>query len=153
MKAALLVILAVMGVSSLRAEDVVIRAFPATKSLSYRGEILKQAILEKKNGHHMPYMMAGVRPKEEVLKSGDLSKGLPQTGSKITLPDGGIAQVTITRKELDEGVWQFDSKIDVTRPGAGDTQMTLTSYDGDGILICCQGNKRPEIVFIQISKG
>jgi hypothetical protein len=157
MKPAIHAILAILGMSSAFANEIVIRSFSINSSFPNREHILKQE-LPKHEGKdvRIPYMMCGVLTEKHVLKYADSSwKSQSISQSKITLPNEGFANVKIIKERTIEGITQFESNIRFIGPGLNNSDMTITTYDGDGILIRCDTNDKddPQLFFLQIKKG
>lgn len=157
MKTLIHTILAIVSISSVLADDFVVRSFSINSSFPNQEELVKQE-LPKHEGKdvRIPYMMCGVLPEEHVLKySTPFKHSQKSSKSKVTLPNGGVAEVTITKEQTIEGVVQFDSSIRFTGPGSDNCDMTITTYNGDGIVIRCDtdGKGDPQLILLQIKKG
>lgn len=157
MKPLILILLAVISLSTAFSSEVVVRSFTLKASFPNPGHLLNQE-MPKYEGKEVriPYMLCGFLSPEQVLEYGEEVSGKPKPAeNKVHLPNGGIAEVEIIKETAYEGSIQFDVKIQITGPGADNVEATLTTYDGDGILFRCDTNPpgKPQIIALQIQKG
>jgi hypothetical protein len=157
MKSLFYAILAIVSISSVLADDFVVESFSINSSFPNPEHLLEQEIPKNEGKDvRIPYMMCGVLTEEYVLKySTPFEHSQKASKSKVALPNGGIAEVTITKEQTIEGVVQFDSNIRITGPGSNNAEMTITTYSGQGIIIRCDTNEKrdPQLILLQIKKG
>ena len=156
MKPLIYALLAILGISTALAKDIVVLSYSVNSSFPHRDELLKQE-MPKHEGKdvRIPYMMCGVLNEKHFLKYVEAPvKSEGTSESTIKLPNGGLAEVTITREMTFEGVTQFESSIRFTGPGSQWSEMTVTTHNGDGLLIRSDTSDthKPQLYVLQIKK-
>jgi hypothetical protein len=145
-----------IAMSSAFAGDIVIQSFAINSSFPNPEDLLKQEVPKYEGKDvRVPYMICGVLPQDQVLKFREPTSNRSKTAeAKVDLPNGGVAEVTVLTERTRDGLTQFDSKIQIRGPGSNTMETTITTYDGDGILIRCdaKGKDDPQLIFLQIKK-
>ena len=156
MKLLLHALLVIIGISTASSKEIVIRSFPIISSFPNPEHLIRQEFPKHEGKDvRIPYMICGVLTGEHLLKYVGTPTDLSKTPKlKVYLPNGGTAEVTIIREVTSGSVSQFESKIQFAGPGSNTMETTITTNDGEGILIRCDTGteSHPQLVLLQIKK-